>query len=763
VERIGLADEEDGVTALPKMSRKTRTAVGLLFLGLLGSFALAFSVSQSQYAEPTLEIVAYYAEDSTAEIFSSDEYGNFSPTRSESMSAVIGINRLELDLRGSFGDRSFAYRFDPCTCSAPVVIAGVSLVSPFATVDIPAEAWQPGGSSSLVPEGTYFLLKDTSAAADPQLILYPDVSDRQGDFRAQAFWVVFLAALATVLSILVAGFLLLRRRQQVTRVDTLDDFTWPRWSGVKPPWWLISASLLLFSAGSIQQFWGAIRSGVTIDEPLHVEHLTRFFESGVYSSSAYGPATALFGHALNVLVGYEEWGTLSMTAEAYAVRHIAVAILGLLSAFSVAVITRVVLGNWRWALVAAGLLSSLPVWVGHSMFNIKDVPLAAGLTMFTAGVVLVESKVFRRVFRLALGVLLIFLGVIFGVGTRPIGVALILVSVVVLGFVSAAPKIFAFLRTISLARIMGGAVVGVVGLAILFLAFLEMGAGFILTNLQYPWDHWNLYGGNRVQSRPGLWNVLVVYAATMPILVGLLIVVGIVALGRKFIGVHYSAKDGFSRRGAYALIATQALGAFFAVLLFNPVLYDSARQILFVLPALAIIATFGLYAVLETVRGMQNHRKATEALVGLTVAVGLITPMVSQAQLFPYNYSFYNVIAQGTGVNGSWETDYWGSSVREAARVVAPGDPATCTSVGDLNLNIGSLEPCATLAPYVGDSAVADQSQLQESHFWVIRGERALAEFGPIASDNCNFHSQVTRPLRGEDVSMTWVYQCEDR
>lgn len=217
-----------------------------------------------------------------------------------------------------------------------------------------------------------------------------------------------------------------------------------------------------------------------------------------------------------------------------------------------------------------------------------------------------------------------------------------------------------------------------------------------------------------------------------------------------------------TRDTVVALVFIQGLGAFGAVALLDPVIYDGGRQILFVVPALAVIATLGLHGILTWVRRSSPSPFLATNILAAVVAVGLVVPSIDQVRLFPYNYSYYNLIAQGAGVNGSWETDYWGSSIREAAEVVAPGDPVTCRSVGDLNFNIASLEPCATLAPYVGDFAVAKDSTLKENHFWVIRSERTLLWNGPVTSDNCEFHSHVTRPLRGEDVSMAWVYQCED-
>ena len=45
-------------------------------------------------------------------------------------------------------------------------------------------------------------------------------------------------------------------------------------------------------------------------------------------------------------------------------------------------------GSWRWGLVAAAVLMAVPMWTGHMMFNVKDVPVATGHTLCTLGLLL---------------------------------------------------------------------------------------------------------------------------------------------------------------------------------------------------------------------------------------------------------------------------------------------------------------------------------------------------------------------------------------
>jgi len=348
------------------------------------------------------------------------------------------------------------------------------------------------------------------------------------------------------------------------------------------------------------------------------------------------------------------------------------------------------------------------------------------------------------------------------IGTRPAAVALIAMSSGVAAILWLAMR-FSGWSSETRRRVFAGLTAGIgVVTAVLVAIWGPSVWASIERSTDFPWTGWNLYGGDRIESRPGVVALAGVTASYLPIVVVLLLFVGVTLGASRFLRVVVTRQRLHSALVGIILVLVQALAPFMAVALFDSVIYDGGRQVLFIVPAFAVLATYGFHFLLGVLGSLPHHKTATGVLAGVVV-LGLMAPMVNQVQLFPYNYSFYNVVAQGAGVNGSWETDYWGSSVREAAEVVAPGDPVTCRSVGDLNFNIGSLEPCGTLAPYVGESGVANESELRDNHFWVIRLERSLAGYGPIASDNCQFHSQVTRTLRGEDVSMAWVYQCEDR
>ena len=732
------------------------------FVSMLGlSVGAGYSAAQSSLADPSLNVVLYLVEDSTLEIFPSDEYGNISAEVSQRFPVAAGVNNLDIPLSDPTFTYSALQRLDPCECDTPVAISRVSLSAPFLNEQVPVSSWVFAGDiQDIRNEGTALILGAAPGFLDPQIILYMELDNFSDRAKQRVFWMVSIGtfALLGAFSLAVARWTKVKRMVANWRYKTSRRNLRP--VGV-PVLVLLGASLLL-TAGIVMQFAGAWSSGVTVDEPLHIEHLRDFFETGVYSSSAYGPATSLLGHLANISLGLETWGAVVATAEAYSVRHLVVAGLGALGVGAVAIISRVLLGSWQWAVVGAAMLVSIPLWVGHSMFNIKDVPVAAGYTMVTAALVVAVSQVWTVRARISLGVTLFIAGCLIAIGTRPASAALIAVSslvAVVLWLVMVFPERSSRARWL----LFFGAAVGMGAVTVAVVAIFGPTLWeSIQRSSDFPWEGWNLYRGERIESRPGVMALLGVTTSYLPIIIVVLSMVGVVLGVLRFLRALVTPQRLRPAAVGITLVLVQALGAFLAVGLFNPVVYDGGRQILFVIPALAVLATFGFHFLLEILRNLFHYKTAGRVLAGAVVAA-LIAPMISQLQLFPYNYSFYNVVAQGAGINGSWETDYWGSSVREAAEVVAPGDPVTCRSVGDLNLNIGALEPCGVLAPYVGEFAAATESELRDNHFWVIRIERSLARYGPIASDNCQFHSQVTRNLRGEDVSMAWVYQCEDR
>ena len=94
----------------------------------------------------------------------------------------------------------------------------------------------------------------------------------------------------------------------------------------------------------------------------------------------------------------------------------------------------------------------------------------------------------------------------------------------------------------------------------------------------------------------------------------------------------------------------------------RPNVYDGMRHVLFILPALALVAGLGAAALVEWARPGWPRRTAA----GLMVAA-CVLPLPSLVKLHPYQMTYFNAFVGGVaGASGRYETDYWLSSYKEA-------------------------------------------------------------------------------------------------
>jgi hypothetical protein len=90
--------------------------------------------------------------------------------------------------------------------------------------------------------------------------------------------------------------------------------------------------------------------------------------------------------------------------------------------------------------------------------------------------------------------------------------------------------------------------------------------------------------------------------------------------------------------------------------LLSPILYDNARQLLFLWVFISVLAIWGTSFVLYE---SDKFRSIKTVLV-----IFLVVSLIDQVKAFPYNYIYRNEIARVLPP-GSFETDYWGISGKE--------------------------------------------------------------------------------------------------
>ena len=759
------AQRLSGRSSVANRSRSKMVAAATLILSAVVGTFLGYSIGKYDIS---IEAVVHSWQKSESQLYFSGYFGDFLEASTIQLPVDMGSNRLRFRVETAEQQNSSLQRFDPCACSQGVAVGRIGLRSPFAYQPYGVERWALAGSlQSVVPDATMFSLLNANQADDPQIFLYFDI---KSFVERSAATGAFLGGGVGLLAAS-CGLLLANRFRSVNGLLPVREVRRHRLTTYKPGFWMAIGALVFAGVGVAQIVAGAIATGVTIDEGYHVGHLQSYLDGGNYSSASYGPAAALVGHAVNIALGNEVFGTVSIDPAAFTGRHLGVALAGILAIAAVGVATGVLLKSWSWGFTGAALLASIPLWVGHSMFNIKDVPAGSGYALFTAGLVIAVSQHLRLAYRLSLTPVLVLVGVVLGVGTRPgmwpLFAASALVAVVVwsIGFfikrssLAVKARRYFAISFLSAVLVLSGAIV-------LGLFFTEVGRDLVeavTLSLDYPWSKSRRFLGERVFNRPDAWLVFSVLMSQLPTAIGVVFVVGSLVSLWIFIASLIRGNSWSSLSNVFPLWAIPVFLPFIVVAIFSPVLYDGIRQILFILPGVAVFGTVGIWALVQLSLRVFESRKMAKTLSG--VALGLVAVLigVDQLRLYPYNYVYVNEIGQGTGVTGAWETDYWDASFREAIDgYVVEGDPIMCGHTHTLYVDIEELRPlCIAASPYVAALEPGAPSVLGEREFWTVRSEREFLETGP-PPPNCAPYSAVTRMLRFEPLVMSRLYICED-
>ncbi|WP_345518327.1 hypothetical protein [Nocardioides conyzicola] len=542
-----------------------------------------------------------------------------------------------------------------------------------------------------------------------------------------------------------------------------------------PPRFLVWVSVGLVVAGTVMAVVGALRTGVSWDEPFHVMRLRNFFEHGWFSvdwstetggstagdnnTLVYGPVAMLLLHGLCVLVGVDGWHTVSTTPTAYDVRHLGVVLIGLAGTAAAAGITRVLLGSWRWAVLTAAALLALPMWTGHLMFNVKDVPVATGYTLMTLALVaMVSPAPGRQLLRVA-GLVA---GITLMVGTRPAMASAVLVAVALLVGGALLARSHGGQRPATGEAVAGATMAGALLAVVYPHVFLHplLLLGSVRQSASF-----------RDNDASGYTYVPFHLATQFPLLLQALFVVG---LWSAVTVIARSRRVDPARATRLALVVAQVTVLPLVAVAKNSDLYNGLRQLLFASPAWAVLVTIGLAHLLAW--GALRRRTG---LVGGLAAVALLVPMADQATLFPYQYSYFNVAFDATG--GHAQTDYWRTSVPEllpgiptdgqlvcgptrSTQLGAPAGSPGARGVGAEAMLAGRYssdssvdcrtDPLGPLAPVWRADGLPVDDLLPHDEFYVV-----IDRDHPLPR-NCAEIAAVTRHRHWRTVAMTYVARC---
>lgn len=549
---------------------------------------------------------------------------------------------------------------------------------------------------------------------------------------------------------------------------------------------LLSVGVILFS--TCLMLLGGVTSGITWDEEVHVRFLRSYFTNGwnvdptgvingvpdptkIWGIYVYGPVAGLISHVFAVLLQVESWKSPLSTPEAFAVRHIVTSLFGVAGVASVILSIRLIIGSWRWGLVGGAVLSSIPLWTGQSMFNVKDIPVASGYSLATTGIIaLLTHDGGSRSPTRWLGWTLLTGGTVIAAGTRmasgvPIAITVVAVAVIqfMLAIVDENLTRKRDWRAAQRTLLEGTACLLASYLVLLLIypkAFLNpvlLAYEALVVSAKFPFDEKVLTNGVWMEQ-PVSWSYLPQwFAAQLPLLVsaGALLFSTYWAIGVVRSFLPRALLENHRILTLSSPVILQALLLPLGAIIVSSSIYNGTRQFLFVVPALAILATLGAATLARST--VVVHSRIRRALVWVALGAGMIVPCVAQVQLFPYNYVYFNLPTSVAGIDNRWPTDYWRLSGREIIHNLPSTGVVSCSYE---QYRKDSLYNCLVEPPFSTFSAErairAGSASITDSEFWYIRENQG----DTVLPAGCTSFKTLTRELFFTRITIAQIARC---
>jgi hypothetical protein len=470
----------------------------------------------------------------------------------------------------------------------------------------------------------------------------------------------------------------------------------------------------------------------------------------------------------------ESWSVLNFSSAGFAWRHLMTAVMGLVGVAAVAGSARALLGSWRWGLAAASLLLVTPLWLGHSMFNIKDVPVASGYSVAVLGGLLVAVNTAgrpRTLSRRLWGSALIAAGTLLAAGTRPaMGVAIaasvLMTPLAWLVWTTWRRQVWprgGWWRPTLWA--LGGLTVAYLVLVLIypraFMNPLKLGYEALIVSGQFPFDEPVLTAGTWLEQPPPPSYLPLWFGSQLPIVILVLSTVGAVLWLASWIRrgggtAHPLLITASTGPGLVPVLSQIAALPLLAILLNSPI-YNGSRQFLFVVPAMVIVATVGLRGLIVTAQRSARSRVLVASVWAIVVAL-MVVPLIGALQLMPYTYVYMNAAASLSPIDERWPTDYWRASSNELMRRLPAQGPESCAYE---QATWGESTPCAEqpmFRPYLDERGdLARESLLGPGQYWLVRENQGVVE----PPEGCTLEDSIVRSNLWRNVTIGQVFRCE--
>jgi hypothetical protein len=512
----------------------------------------------------------------------------------------------------------------------------------------------------------------------------------------------------------------------------------------------------------IEIYQGAMTIGYNIDEPYHLidgqNWVAKFSYVTEYPTSyIYGPLLGGISNLINTLIGNGSIGNYLHNALTFQVTHLITAFVGLLGSISFLLLRKSITAFHHIALLTVVILLSIPVWTGNFFHNIKDIPLAAGYTLISTGLILLVLNFHNKKLKI-LGQIVICFAMLIVIGTRPA-----IIFPAALSFLFAIVFLWRF-KKVNLLQILRSflpiIIFIIVSTPLILPQFLtEPRISFLRllgVSSEFPWTGSTLTAGKLYEPKFSLDYYLLWLFAQTPLLILAFFSVGLFFLFRNIISKRLDDNN-FVLLMFFIQLMTVPVYA----LLAQSAAYNGLRHILFIYPAIAFFAAFGFLSLWQILKNSIQKKLLIASLI-----ISIVTPSIEGLILRPFQQSYFNpVISALFTVSTSWETEFLGTSFREAVQKIP--------KEGSINSSHEWTWEKNAYTPERGLLA-NDATDLRPGDFWQVISvgsyigsysrERMLNTNSPLESVRaaCAVENVVYRNLRFEKIPLAIVVRCQN-
>jgi len=416
----------------------------------------------------------------------------------------------------------------------------------------------------------------------------------------------------------------------------------------------------------------APKAAVNVDEQLHYPHAKKvvnwYFTGGKDQSCLHTPKTNLkyYGQSVDNFTAFVN--RVFHVQNEFLVRHFTGAFFFWLLLLFSGFLARRISGSWLIATAAVLALIFMPRLSGQAFGNLKDIPFAAG---YMAGLLMIFQFLKEMPRPLWKTTLLLGTAIAFTVSVRAGGFLLF----VYLGF---SMLLFFVLKPFYLKQIVSTKPVfvrllgqGAVILAIGYFAGLLFWPYALQNIVVHPLESLQVMEHYKVSIRQ-LFEGEIAWSTQLPwyylpkwllMSTPLFVLVGFVLYVWSFFREMVMQSERPQQLLAEGFVLFSFAFPFFYVIIIDSNLYSGVRQMLFILPPLAIISAIGTF---RFTKFLQKKNKVAANLAFAGFLFLLILPLKHQANTFPVDYVYFNPLFGGNkNAWGNYEYDYYFHAVKE--------------------------------------------------------------------------------------------------